>query len=353
MSGADRGRGREHSSTAPARASRPGLSPPAVRVLAFRTTTEMTMSPTGFEMEAAMRRQPAEMSRLLAERAPIERVVDRIRGRRMFIAGTGTSLHAAHQAAFLLRLAGEDATAMSAADSATWGPRPATGQVLVVLSHRGTKRRTSEVLARASADGAVTVSIGGIGSGADIETVPQERSGTFTVSHLAALMRVAQVARALGADLPLESVPDAIAAALSQADPGVELPQRGLEFVGAGPNQWTAAEGALKVREAAHLFTSSYAVEQLVHGPGFALEWYDGLVCLDGGGPEHERLRDVSEAIESRGARVYRFTATDLGEPLSIFPLTVQVQRIALEFAIRLSTDPDNVAPPAWAGIQL
>jgi glutamine---fructose-6-phosphate transaminase (isomerizing) len=305
------------------------------------------------EMEAAMRQQPAEMSRLLADSAAVERAADRIRGRRMFVVGTGTSLHAAHQAAFMFRLAGEDATAMSAADCAMSGPRPTTGQVLVVLSHRGTKRRTSEALARAAADGAVTLSIGGTGSRADIETVPQERSGTFTISHVAALMRVAQIARALGADLALESIPDALADTLARPAPTVELPQRGLEFVGAGPNQWTAAEAALKVREAAHLFTSAYAVEQLMHGPGFALEWHDALVCLDGGGPERERLREVSDAIESRGARVYRFTATDLGEPLSIFPLTVQVQRIALEFATRLSTDPDKVAPPAWAGIQL
>ena len=34
---------------------------------------------------------------------------------------------------------------------------------------------------------------------------------------------------------------------------GVGPPQRLLEFVGAGPNQWTAAEGALKVRETAYV----------------------------------------------------------------------------------------------------
>jgi glutamine---fructose-6-phosphate transaminase (isomerizing) len=186
-----------------------------------------------------------------------------------------------------------------------------------------------------------------------VETVAQERSGTFTVSHLAALMRMAQLARALGAELDLEVVPEAVCAVVAGQSPGVALPARGLDFVGAGPNQWTAAEGALKVREAAHVFTSSYAVEQLLHGPGFALEERDALVCLDGGGPGSERLRELSAAIESRGTHVYRFAATGVGEPLSIFPLTAIVQRIALDFATQLETDPDDVAPPVWKTMEL
>jgi glucosamine--fructose-6-phosphate aminotransferase (isomerizing) len=143
-----------------------------------------------------------------------------------------------------------------------------------------------------------------------------------------------------------------VAAALSAPSPAVELPKRGIDFVGSGPNQWTAAEGALKVREAARVFASAFATEQLLHGPGFALEENDALICLDGGGPGAERLTELSAAIESRGARVYRFRAADLGEPLSIFPLTVIVQRIALEFALRLNTDPDDVAPPVWKTMQ-
>ena len=37
-----------------------------------------------------------------------------------------------------------------------------------------------------------------------------------------------------------------------------------------------------------------------------------------------------------------RVHATELGEPLSIFPLTVAVQRVALEWAEALGTDPDT-----------
>jgi len=305
------------------------------------------------EMERAMRGQPAELARLLADSDPLEGVAQRLSGRRIFLVGTGTSFHAANQGAYLLGLAGADAIAVSAADSALWGPAPEPGDALLLLSHRGTKRYASQVLTRARENGVATIAIGGIGSGAEIETVAQERSGTFTASHLGALMRLAQLSRFLGAELDIDAVPEAIAAALGAPTPGVGVPERGLDFVGAGPNQWTAAEGALKVREAAHLFTSAFAVEQLLHGPGFALEGLDALVCLEGGGPGTERLAELSGAIESRGARVYRFSATELGEPLSIFALTVVVQRIALDFATLLGSDPDNVAPPTWKSIQL
>ena len=304
-------------------------------------------------MERAIDSQPAELQRLLVDSGDAAAVARRLAGRRTFVIGTGTSFHAANQGACLLRLAGVDALAVAAADSVLWGPAPARGDVLLVLSHRGTKRYTSQALQRARERGVVAFSIGGVGSGAEIETVEQERSGTFTVSHLTALMRLAQLARALGARLELEAVPEAVAAIVAGPSPGVELPARGLDFVGAGPNQWTAAEGALKVREAAHVFTSAYAVEQLLHGPGFAIEEHDALICLDGGGPGSKRLRELSAAIESREARVYRFAATELGEPLSIFPLTVIVQRVALDFATLRGTDPDDVAPPVWTSVAL
>lgn len=296
-----------------------------------------------------MARQPGELRRIVADPAPAERAAGRIAGRRVIVVGTGTSWHAANQGASFLRLAGVDAWAVAAADCALWGPRPTAADALVLLSHRGTKRYTSQVLERARVDGVPTVAIGGAGApGADLETVAQETSGTFTASHLGALARLAQLAAALGAELDLGAVPDGVAAALEAPAPPVGLPRRGLELVGAGINQWTAAEGALKVREAAHLFTEGLAVEQLIHGPGFALGADDTLVCLSGGGPAAGRLAEAAAAVEALGAAVHRIEATELGEALSVFPLTVAVQRIALEFAVALGTDPDDVRPAGW-----
>jgi glucosamine--fructose-6-phosphate aminotransferase (isomerizing) len=307
------------------------------------------------EMAKTMRRQADDLRRILGDTQAVGAGAERIAGRRVYVVGTGTSWHAANQGAYFLRLAGVDAVAVSAADCALWGPQPTAADALVLLSHRGTKRYTKQVLERAFAEGVPTVAIGGEGApGADIETVPQETAGTFTASHLGALARLAQLAVALGADLgALDAVPDAVARALEAPSPAVEQPERGLEFVGAGPNQWTAAEGALKVREAAHLFTQGLAVEQLLHGPAFALGPRDALVCLDGGGPGAERLAELANALESRGVRVYRFAAHELGEPLSVFPLTVTVQRIALDFAEQLGTDPDDVRPDEWKAMQI
>ncbi len=306
-------------------------------------------------MAKTIARQPDDLSRILADRAPVEAGAARIAGRRVFLVGTGTSWHAANQGAYFLRLAGAEAEAVSAADCALWGPRPTPADALVLLSHRGTKRYASQVLDRARADGVPTVTIGGEGApSVDIVTVTQETAGTFTASHLGALARLAQLAAALGADLgELDAVPAAVAAALEAPEPGVELPERGLEFVGTGPNQWTAAEGALKVREAARVFTAGLAAEQLLHGPAFALGPRDALVSLDGGGPGATRLAEVADAIEALGTRVYRFAAPELGEPLSVFPLTATVQRIALAFAVRLGTDPDDVQPKAWEAIEI
>jgi glucosamine--fructose-6-phosphate aminotransferase (isomerizing) len=300
-----------------------------------------------------MAAEPAELARLIGDPDPVDDVAERIRGRRIFVIGTGTSFHAANQGAYLLRLAGVDAVAVAAADAVLWGPAPQPGDALVVLSHRGTKRYTSQALREGLERGVITTSVGGVGSGAEVETVEQERAGTYTVSHLAALVRLGQLARALGAELDLEVVPDAVAAVLADESLGVQPPARGLDFVGAGPNQWTAAEGALKVREAAHVYASSYSVEQLLHGSGWALDGRDALVCLDGGGPGSERLTEVSAAAERRGARVHRFAATGRGEPLSIFPLTTIVQRLALDFALQLGTDPDTVVPAEWRSLEL
>ena len=204
------------------------------------------------------------------------------------------------------------------------------------------------------------VRIGARGTGADVETVERERSAAFTASHLGALFRLAQLARILGADLGrLDAVADAVAAALEGTGPEVAPPARLLELTGAGTNQWTAAEGALKVREAARIATEGLAVEQLLHGPAVALGADDALVCLDGGGPLADRVEAVAGLAVAGGVRVHRVAARELGESLSIFPLTVAVQRIALESAEALGTDPDAFGydvpgrKEAWEAVEL
>ena len=294
-------------------------------------------------MRAAMAVQPSVLREILADDASAQRAAERLHGRALYLCGTGSSWHAANHGAFLLRAAGVGAWPVQAADAAHHGPRPAAGDGLILLSHTGAKRVAAQVLERARAEGVECVTIGASDrDGMDLPTVPRETSSAYTVSHLAALLRLAQVAEALGAEVgDLHTVPEAVQAVLDGPPPEVRAPRRLLEFTGAGTNQWTAAEGALKARETARVATEGLAVEQLLHGPAVTLDERDVLVCLDGGGPERERLEAVAALAEGDGAAVHRIRDDALGEPLSIFALTVAVQRIALGLADALGTDAD------------
>ena len=312
-------------------------------------------------MRDTMAGQPALLRELLADVAAVEAAAERLRGRRLWLVGTGTSWHAANHGAWLLRAGGVDATAVQATDAALGFGGPAEGDGLLVLSHTGAKRHAAAVLERAREAGIECVVVGARGrEGVDVTTSERERSAAYTASHLGALMRLSQLAVALGAQLgELAAVPDAVGAVLDGPSPGVGAPARLLEFTGAGANQWTAAEGALKVREAAHLATEGLSAEQLLHGPLVALAEGDALVVLDGGGDEAARLDDVARLAEHDGARVHRIVARELGEPLSVFGLTASVQRIALECAEARGTDPDTCGyelpgrKEVWGAVEL
>ena len=294
-------------------------------------------------MERTMSGQPDALARILGDAARVGSIVERIRGRRVWLAGTGTSWHAANIGAFWLRRAGLDATAAQAADAALYGSVAGEDGAVIVISHRGTKAYTSKVLEDARARGIACVLISRIGMGADLETVESEVSSAHTASYTGSLLRLAQIAAALGADLgALADVPRAVEAALRGPSPAVPPPDRSLEFIGAGPNQWTAAEAALKVRETAYVASAGHSFEHFLHGPSVALGERDALVSFDGGGPGAERLQEVATAAERTGVRVHRFSDAALGEALSVFPLTVIAQRIALESALALGTDPDS-----------
>jgi glutamine---fructose-6-phosphate transaminase (isomerizing) len=306
------------------------------------------MSVTG-PPSSAMRRtmdgQAEALAGILADQAPVIAVAERLRGRRVLAIGTGTSWHAASQAAALLRAAGLDAWAAQSADAAVDGPLPGEGGVLLAFAHTGATQYTAQAAQRARSRGAHVIQVSGAGAaGADLVTVPQEVSSAYTASHLGALMRAAQLARALGAELPaLAEVPAAVDRAHRQPQADRHAPPaRLIEFIGGGINQWTAAEGALKIRETAYVASEGLAVEQFLHGPSVALGPGDRLVCLDGGGQWSARITDVAQAAAQAGVPVTRVADGSLGELLSIFPLTVAVQRIALEAAEALGVDPDT-----------
>ena len=231
---------------------------------------------------------------------------------------------------------------------------------MILLSHRGTKRYTSAVLERARAAGAArrVVRAGGCRGPTSRRSSRRRRrrSRRATPPRCCGWRRWRR--RWAPNSARWRPCPDAVAG-VSDGEPGVEPPRRLLEFIGAGPNQWTAAEGALKVRETCYVATEGLSAEQLLHGPSWRSASADTLVCLNGGGPGEGRLLEVARSAESRGVTVHTITAAYPYELLSVFPLTAAVQRIALETAEQLGTNPDSfgrdmpVRAAALEGIEL
>ena len=294
-------------------------------------------------MRETMWTQPGELARLVADRGPAEAAAERLRGRRLLLVGIGTSWHAAQHGAWLMRAAGVEVEAAHAADLAPYGRPIAAEEGVIVLSHTGGTGYSMAMLERARDAGAETLHVSGIGNGGALETVAAEASYAYTASHTGALLRLAQLATALGADLgPLDGIPERVAAVLDLPGPLIGVPRRLVELIGAGPNGWTAQEGALKIREASYVAAEGLSSEQFFHGPSVALDEQDTLVVLDGGGPMAERTEAIAAAVEVTGAHVARFPQRELGEALSVFPLTVVVQRIALELAEARGVSPDR-----------
>ena len=294
-------------------------------------------------MRETMWTQPDELARLVADRGPAEAAAERLRGRRLLLVGIGTSWHAAQHGAWLLRAGGIEVDAAHAADLAPYGRPIAAEEGVIVLSHTGGTGYSMTMLERAREAGAEALHVSGIGNGGALETVAAEASYAYTASHTGALLRLAQLATALGADLgPLDGIPERVAAVLDLPGPLIGVPRRLVELIGAGPNGWTAQEGALKIREASYVAAEGLSSEQFFHGPSVALDEQDTLVVLDGGGPMAGRTEAIAAAVEVTGAQIARFSQRELGEALSVFPLTVVVQRIALELSEARGVSPDR-----------
>src|SRR5689334_24820479 len=128
--------------------------------------------PATSAMRQTLDGQAEAMAGLLEDEAPVAAVAGRLRGRRVLAIGTGTSWHAASQAAALLRAAGLDAAAAQSADAAVDGPIPGADGALLAFSHTGAKRYTAQDVQRARKRGAEVIQVAGTGvEGADLVTV--------------------------------------------------------------------------------------------------------------------------------------------------------------------------------------
>jgi glucosamine--fructose-6-phosphate aminotransferase (isomerizing) len=278
------------------------------------------------------------------------------RARRIWLVGTGTSLHAAELGAAMLQLAGRQAQAMPSMQFVDFAPVVGPQDAVIVITHTAETAFALSTRAQAFAAGLglVMVTRKGAGFPEAIETVEKETAETYTVSYTGALLALALLAKELGArefdDEVLARVPGAVAAAIH--DPGlsgVGLPDRLLVFVGAGPSAVTAREGALKVREASRFLAEGFDAEYLLHGSAVPLGAQDRVVTLAPPDPSG-LVEGVARAAEAEGVAVTRLEeAADLPLLLAQIPLTVRLQLLALGIAQHRRQDPDRVIVGAWA----
>ncbi len=272
--------------------------------------------------------QPQAVRELLADWELSTQAAERLaRTGRIFLAGIGTSFHAATVGEYLLRLAGADAWALRSFEFVTY-PRPLRGDDgVIVVSHRGSKLYGDTAVQRAVEAGVLTVGITGKNSkmqGADIriETVEQDPSSTHSISYTGALTRLAQIATRLAAlkgngeqaerlEQGLAQVPALMEHMLAREGEVQRIAQeavaqqRRIYFVGAGPNAVTAPEGALKAKEAAYVTAEGFELEQAIHGPQVAFEREDLLIPISVKGPAQARVADFLLALSEIGSRVW------------------------------------------------
>ena len=272
----------------------------------------------GSFLKATLESQPKELARLVADRGRAERAAERLDGcRRIFIIGTGTSHHGALAGQFMLRSAGLDAWAVRAFEFANYPPALHDDDGLIVLSHRGSKRFSRESLDAFAARSKRWIAITGEGSAMEgdgvVHTVAQEGSSVHTASHTGAMLRLAQIASALGRPAwrsQVADLPDAVDVALRWNDQ-VQADVRDIDlgslvhFVGGGPARATALEGALKLREASHSISAEgHDVEGVLHGPLVSIQAGQTVVLIAQPGPPLDRMTEVARGLTEIGATI-------------------------------------------------
>lgn len=310
-------------------------------------------------LERQIRSQPAAIEHMLTSptvRQQVHLATEGLhRARRLWVVGTGTSLHAAELGAAMLMEAGRAATVVPAMQFVTQAPVIGPKDGVIVITHTGETSYALAVRALAFTGGLDTVTITKRGTDFPraIETVDAESSETYTVSYTTALVALALIAQELGAESLSDDALGALPAAVQGAvdDPGVDdipRPDRVLVITGAGPAAITAREGALKVREAARVLAEGYDVEYLLHGSAVPLGRRDHVVTLVP--PDEPLVARVGTAATAEDVGL-----TSLREPASLstllaqIPLTVRLQRLALRMAHEGGHDPDRVIVGAWA----
>jgi glucosamine--fructose-6-phosphate aminotransferase (isomerizing) len=298
--------------------------------------------------------------------------VERLRStRRLYIVGTGTSFHAAQLGAHLLRSGGLEAEALSSSEFARWRPAVVEGDGVVVISHTGETAYARTACSQVVAAGRPLVTITGEQAGWPdaIVTPTKERSETYTVSYTAALGVLGLLAHALtgvqtGQEALARLATD-VELVISTPDTAqIRVPKRALALVGPGIWGVTAREGALKIREAAHILSEGFDSESLLHGAAVPYGGDDTLIAIAAQADVDGLTAGLLAAARTEGITTHLFAVPAAGTPdpagtpvaavfLAQIQMTVRLQLLAAQLAEAQGADPDHAITGAWAELGL
>ncbi|MDQ2682790.1 MAG: hypothetical protein M3Y37_04625 [Chloroflexota bacterium] len=316
-----------------------------------------------------IQRQPDDLRAMLSREG--ENVAEAARilenARRILTVGIGSSHHASQVGAWLLREAGKDALAVHAFDFVHYPEQypVGTSDAIVLFGHTGSTGITRGALDRLVMAGVPVVAVGSTqaehpGAAVILRTTEPETAATYTSSHLCAMAIVARVAAELGAPLAeaLDHLPEQVAEILSRQHEIWPMAERiegkRIYAYGAGPNEITATELMIKVREAAFHRIDGMAAEQFLHGPTVSFNRGDVAIVINVEGPGRERVEAIARVNAAMGGDVLPvgkaipgldvvpFALPDVPEAISPLLAVVPMQLLATRLSAIRGTNPDK-----------
>jgi glucosamine--fructose-6-phosphate aminotransferase (isomerizing) len=256
-------------------------------------------------------RHPFHMhSMILAQPSYAQEVISRVRtsgfGKafarvpHLILTGCGTSFHAAMYGAKLLQAALGTQCLVEAihAYDLAYGQSPPRKSTILGVSHSGSTPTTNRALGRAKGAGLQVLGVSGLPDTSMADTADHilvigathDRSWANTMSYTTQLIAFASLAAQQGVDWAdvtrgITRLPRLMRKTLLTESEIHTLARRvarhdKITFLGAGLDEITALEAALKIRETCGLTASAYHPEQFLHGPFLSLDRDESIVFL-------------------------------------------------------------------------
>jgi glutamine---fructose-6-phosphate transaminase (isomerizing) len=248
------------------------------------------------------------------------------------------------------------------------------GDAVIVMAHTGVKTYSKVALDRAVEAGAAVISVGSAaaehpGSQKILRTIEREKSAAYTSSHLCAMTALAQLSFVLGFEWNasgiqdwkerLTELPDHIQGILDRQDEvksiAGEAIARRTYVAGAGPNEATALEAVIKVREAAYGWIDALGLEQFLHGPMVAFNGGDQAIFVNVSGNSEKRVDEVASVASAMGGHLWIvgkavpsvpdadvFEVPETVEDISPLLTVVPLQLFAYHMAVVKGINPDT-----------